>query len=126
MNVGIEYAAKAFLILQKERSNITVDEPFTWWVLHNGPKAVREVFQKSIDLTDKRSQSTSSVLMTTALIVLGVAIGCFAIVTVVVMLPAIVQVVHTKCVGRSADGGGGGWRRGRGDLRGAGKAVPSH
>lgn len=98
MNAVIEFIAKARLVHARPYDQNAISEPTgtVFWILENSQKAIRMAMHKAMTIAQDNTAWQSRTLTLANHVVLGVAISSLALVTVLVMIPAIGSVLRQK------------------------------
>jgi hypothetical protein len=96
-NAGVEYSSRMRRVIQLPAANITFfgGGGDVFFVIANGPP-FRVTYNDSLLLADERSLAQTAAVHTTHAVILGVSESVFALVALLVMLPAVVKLAAAR------------------------------
>lgn len=95
-DAGLEFIIKCRQILSLPIQRLSMLNPTVFWVLTNGPTAVRDAFNTSMLVANQMTEGQAETVSLVNVIVLAVALGLQFLMVILVMLPAVRKVLKQK------------------------------
>lgn len=95
-DAGLEFVSKIRLSNALGAGNFSLDKSSVWYVMHNGVSALGGALNTSLTLADDRSRTQVTDVQLANMAVLIVAEAVLCLIIVLIMVPAVNSVMHSK------------------------------